>query len=127
MRSGCSSAHFAREAGICFAYGCNGIRDFKMIAPSGRRSTAISRSNHSMLRKAAFFSTVAAFPLISSLPDRSVAGPSSFLSPDIDRFSLLHKGSDAFAEVFRAAAQHLIAVFHRDHGFDRAGVDAHIE
>src|SRR5882757_8169898 len=66
---------------------------------------------------------------IASPGIRSFSDPSSLsvLSLDIDRLSLLKKGPDAFAELFRAAAQDLIAVFHRDHRFDRAGIDAHIE
>ena len=46
--------------------GFSGIRDFRMMTPSGRRSTAISRSSHSILRKAGFVKTAAAFPLMSS-------------------------------------------------------------
>src|SRR5664279_4234923 len=96
------------------------------MTPSGRRSTAISRSSHSILRKAGFVKTGAAFPLILRLPKyRSLADP--FLSPDIHRLSLLQKGPDALVEIFRAAAQHLIAVFHRNHGLDRPGIDAHVE
>src|SRR5882762_4164425 len=102
-----------------------------MMTPSGRRSTAISRSSHSILRKAGLVSTAAAFPLMLRLQNpfclvfRCFADPS--LSPDIHRLSLFQKGLDAFAELFRAAAQHLIAIFHRNHGFDRARIDAHVE
>src|SRR3982074_346588 len=38
-----------------------------MMTPSGRRSTAISRSSHSILRKGGLVSTTAAFPLILRL------------------------------------------------------------
>src|SRR6266849_4808675 len=101
MRLGCSLAHFAKEAGICFSKGFSGIRDFKMMTPSARRSTAISRSSHSILRKAGLVSTAAAFPLILRL---QVLCGSLSLSPDIHRLSLFQKGLDAFAELFRAAA-----------------------
>src|SRR6476661_4138621 len=100
------------------------------MTPSGRRSTAISRSSHSILRKAGFVKTAAAFPLMLSLPDWPLAGPwffASMLAPDVDRLSLFQKGSDALVEILRAAAQHLIAVFHRNHGFERAGIDTHVE
>src|SRR5664279_6617960 len=64
------------------------------MTPSGRRSTAISRASHSILRKAGFVKTAAAFPLILRLPKyRSFAD--LFLPPDIDRLSLLQKGPDA--------------------------------
>src|ERR1700675_247870 len=97
------------------------------MTPSGRRSTAMSRASHSILRKAGFVSTAAAFPLILRLPEfRSVFG-SLYLSPDIDRLSLLQKGPNAFAKIFRSAAQHLIAIFHRDHAFNGSRIDAHIE
>src|SRR5438445_13823795 len=100
------------------------MRDFRMMTPSGRRSTAMSRASHSILRKAGLVNTAAA--LILRLPEYD---PLRILSssPDIDRLSLFEKGPDAFVEIFRAAAQHLIAVFHRDHGLDRAGIDAHVE
>src|SRR3954454_17031509 len=101
MRSGASRAHFAKEAGICFSYGFSGIRDFRMMTPSGRRSTAISRSSHSILRKAGFVRTAAAFPLILRLPEFAVSCGPFFLSLDINRLSLLQKGSDAFGEFFR--------------------------
>src|SRR5882672_1517755 len=101
------------------------MRDFRTMTPSSRRSTAMSRGSHSILRKAGFSSTAAAFPLILRLPKyRSVFGLLSSL--DIDRLSLFEKGPDAFAEFFRAAAQDLIAVFHRDHRLDRAGIDGHV-
>src|ERR1700760_1486455 len=44
------------------------MRDLRTITPSPRRSTAISRGSHSILRKAGFSSTAAAFPLILRLP-----------------------------------------------------------
>src|SRR3954470_23550362 len=77
----------------------------------------MSRFSHSILRKPGLVSTSAAFPLILRLPEY---GPLRilrlvFLAPDIDRLSLFEKGPDAFAEIFRAAAQHLITVFHRNH------------
>src|SRR5580765_6738991 len=130
MRLGASLDHFANEDGMCFSYGFSGIRDFRTMTPSGRRSTAISRSSHSILRKAGFVKTAAAFPLMLSLPDWPLAGPwffASMLAPDIDRLSLFQKGSDALVEILRAAAHHLIAVFHRNHGFERAGIDTHVE
>src|SRR3979411_2672567 len=40
-----------------------------MMTLSGRRSTAISRSSHSILRKAGFVKTAAAFPPILRLPE----------------------------------------------------------
>src|SRR5450756_2874345 len=97
------------------------------MTPSGRRSTAISRASHSILRKAGLVSTAAAFPLMSRLPTLGLLRTLFSLPSDIDRLSLFQKGPDALVEIFRAAAQHLIAVFHRDHGLDRAGVDAHVE
>src|SRR5882672_7552227 len=114
MRSGACLAHFESDAGICFAYAWSGIRDFKMITPSGRRSISMSRFNHSILRKPGLVSTSAAFPLILRLPE---FGPLRipFLALDIDRLSLFKEGPDAFVEFFRAAAQDLITVFHRDH------------
>src|SRR6266567_4597974 len=51
------------------------------MTPSARRSTAISRSSHSILRKAGLVSTTAAFPLILRLQNpfrfvfRSFADP----------------------------------------------------
>src|SRR6266581_5603517 len=81
-----------------------------MMTPSPRRSTAISRSSHSILRKAGFVITAAAFPLILRLPKyRSVVGLFSS-SPDIDRLSPFKKGPDAFVEIFRTAAteRHLV-------------------
>src|SRR6185369_8824783 len=63
---------------------------------------------------------------IASPGIRSFADP-FFLSPDIDRLSFFEKGPDALVEIFRAATEYLIAVFHRDHGFDRAGIHTHIE
>src|SRR5689334_17331908 len=103
------------------------MRDFRMMTPSGRRSTAMSRASHSILRKAGLVNTAAAaLPLILRLPEFD---PLRILSSslDIDRLSLFEKGPDAFAEFFRAAAQDLISVFHRDHGLDRTGIDAHVE
>src|SRR5881392_2345250 len=100
-----------------------------MRTPSGRRSIAISRSSHSILRKAGLVKIAAAFPLMSSPTFASLAVSCGLLrslavscgllrtlvhavlSTDIDRLSLLEKGPDAFTEIFRAAAQHLIAVF----------------
>src|ERR1700759_5327565 len=101
------------------------MRDFNTMTPSGRRSTSMSRASQSTLRKPGLVSTSAAFPLILRLPEY---GPLRilrlvFLPPDIDRLSLFEKGPDAFAEIFRAAAQDLITVFHRDDGFERAGID----
>src|SRR4029079_8493031 len=46
------------------------------------------------------------------------------LALDIDRLSFFKKGPDALVEFFRAAAQHLIAILHRDHGLDRSCSDA---
>src|ERR1044072_5223029 len=86
----------------------------------------MSRASHSILRKAGLVSTAAALPLILRLPEFSPLRVWSS-SRNIDRLSSLEKGPDAFAEFFRAAAQHLIAVFHQNHGFDRAGIDAHVE
>ena len=106
--------------------GCSGMRDFSTMTPSGRRSTSMSRFSHSILRKPGFVSTAAAFPLILRLPEFSPLRI-LFLALDIDRLSFFKKGPDALAEFFRAAAQDLVAVFHRDHGLDRAGIDAHIE
>src|SRR5436189_2340208 len=102
------------------------MRDFRMMTPSGRRSTAMSRASHSILRKAGFVSTAAALPLILRLPEY---GPLRILfsAPDIDRLSFFEEGPDAFAKIFRPAAQDLIAVFHGNHGFDRAGIDGHVE
>src|SRR6185436_1640444 len=102
------------------------MRDFRMMTPSGRRSTAMSRASHSILRKAGFVSTAAALPLILRLPEFS---PLRILSSslDIDRLSLFEKGPDALVEFFRAAAQNLIAIFHRDHGFNGSGIHAHVE
>src|SRR5882724_11398849 len=78
------------------------MRDFRTMTPSSRRSTAMSRGSHSILRKAGFSSTAAAFPLILRLPKyRSVFGLLSSL--DIDRLSLFEKGPDAFVEIFRTA------------------------
>src|SRR6266850_8133961 len=78
------------------------MRDFRMMTPSGRRSTAMSRASHSILRKAGFVSTAAALPLILRLPEFS---PLRILSSslDIDRLSLFEKGPDAFVEFFRTA------------------------
>src|SRR3954447_7325104 len=103
-----------------------------MMTPSGRRSIAISRSSHSILRKGGLVKIAAAFPLMSSPTFASLAvscGPlvHALLSTDIDRLSLLEKGPDAFTEIFRSAAQHLIAVFHRNHGLKRAGIGTHVE
>src|SRR5260370_22609645 len=97
------------------------------MTPSGRRSTAISRFSHSILRKAGLVGTAAAFPFILRLPKYWSVFGSLSLALDIDRLSLLKEGPDAFVEIFRAAAQDLVAVFHCDHGFNRAGVDAHVE
>src|SRR2546421_8946733 len=101
------------------------MRDFRMMTPSGRRSTAMSRASHSILRKAGLVNTAAALPLILRLPEYD---PLRILSssPDIDRLSLFEKGPDAFVEIFRSAAQHLIAVFHRDHSFNRPCIDTHV-
>src|SRR5882757_10604530 len=103
------------------------MRDFKMTTPSSRRSTAMSRASHSILRKAGLVSTAAAFPLILRLPEFFVLCGSWSSPSDIDRLSLFEEGPDAFAKIFRAAAQNLITVFHRNHGLDRTGIDAHIE
>src|SRR5436190_4633510 len=65
---------------------------------------------HSLLRLPEFFS----YPFWLS-------------APDIDRLSLFEEGPDAFTKILGTAAQHLVAVFHRDHGLDRAGVDGHVE
>src|ERR1700749_3186065 len=102
------------------------MRDFSTMLPSARRSTAMSRFSHSILRKAGFASTVAAFPSILRLPKYRLSA-SFLLSSDIDRLSLFEEGPDAFIEIFRAAAQHLIAVFHRNDSFHGSGIDAHIE
>src|SRR5260221_807021 len=67
------------------------MRDFRTMTPSSRRSTAMSRCSHSILRKAGFSSTAAAFTLILRLPKyRSVLGLLSLF--DIDRLSLFEKG-----------------------------------
>src|ERR1700692_349940 len=97
------------------------------MPPSARRSTAISRFSHSILRKAGFARTAAAFPLILRLPKYWSVFGSLSLALDIDRLSLLKKGPDACVEVFRAAAQDLIAIFHRNYRFHGAGVDAHVK
>src|SRR5690348_7724978 len=102
------------------------MRDLSTIVPSSRRSTAISRLIQSILRKAGFSSTAAAFPLILRLP-KYRSFPDSLLSPDIDRLSLFKEGPDAFVEIFGTAAQDLIAVFHRNRGVQRACVHAHVE
>src|ERR1700761_1027034 len=102
------------------------MRDFSTIVPSGRRSTSMSRFIQSILRNGGFVITAAAFPLILRLPEFPVLA-GLLLSPDIDRLSFLEKGPDAFIEIFRAAAQHLVTVFHRDHSLDRAGIDGHVE
>src|SRR6201991_1282039 len=102
------------------------MRDFSTTVPSARRSTAMSRFSHSILRKAGFASTVAAFPSILRLPKYRLSA-SFLLSSDIDRLSLFEEGPDAFIEIFRAAAQHLIAVFHRNRRLQRAGIDADVE
>src|SRR4051812_7602629 len=98
MRDGASLAHFANDAGICFSYALSGIRDFRMITPSGRRSTAMSRASHSILRKAGLVGTAAALPLIIASPGILVLCGSLSLSPDIDRLSLLKKDPDALVE-----------------------------
>src|SRR5689334_16206195 len=93
MRDGASLAHFANDAGICFSYALSGIRDFRMITPSGRRSTAMSRGSHSILRKAGLVSTAAALPLIIASPGILVLC-GSLSAPDIDRLSLFEEGPD---------------------------------
>src|SRR3569833_1753807 len=102
------------------------MRDFRMMTPSGRRSTAMSRASHSILRKAGLVNTAAALPLILRLPEFD---PLRILlsSLDIDRLSLFKNGPDACAEFFRTAAQNLIAVFHRDHSLDGSRIDAHVQ
>src|ERR1700759_4912376 len=102
------------------------MRDFSTIVPSARRSIAMSRASHSILRKAGFSSTAAAFPLILRLPKYRLFASSS-LPSDIDRLSLFEEGPDAFVEIFRAAAQHLIAVFHRNRRLHRRGIHADVE
>src|SRR5450755_1994024 len=102
------------------------MRDFRTMTPSGRRSTAMSRASHSILRKAGLPSTAAAVPSILRLPKYDPFR-TFLLALDIDRLSLFEKGPDAFIEFVRAAAQHLIAVFHRDDGLDRSGINAHVE
>src|SRR5215218_1463728 len=53
-----------------------------MMTPSARRSTAISRSSQSILRKAGLVITSAAFPLILRLPEYFVlCGSCSFDHP----------------------------------------------
>src|SRR5258708_37328576 len=103
------------------------MRDFRMTVPSGRRSTAISRASHSILRKAGLVSTAAAFPLILRLPEFRVLVGSCCSAPDIDRLSLFEEGPDAFAKIFGTAAQNLVAVFHGDDSLERAGIDRHVE
>src|SRR6266436_5713775 len=67
------------------------MRDFRTMTPSSRRSTAMSRCSHSILRKAGFSSTAATFPFILRLPKyRPVLGLLSLF--DIDRLSLFEKG-----------------------------------
>src|ERR1700755_1193620 len=102
------------------------MRDFRTMTPSGRRSTSMSRGSHSILRKAGLVSTAAALPLILRLPE-FFSYPFLWSAPDIDRLSLFEEGPDAFGEILGPAAQHLITVFHRDHGFNRTGVDRHVE
>src|ERR1700744_4979661 len=102
------------------------MRDFSTITPSGRRSTSISRFIQSILRNGGFIITAAAFPLILRLPE-FLSLADFLLSPDIDRLFFLDKGPDAFFEIFRTAAQHMVTFFHRHHGLDRAGIDGHVE
>src|SRR3954469_8535896 len=103
------------------------MRDFSTTVPSSRRSTSMSRASHSTLRKAGFVITAAALPLILRLPEFLVLYGSSLSAPDIDRLSLLKEGPDAFRKFLGAAAQDLVAILHRDHGFQRSGIDAHVE
>src|SRR5215470_10350616 len=100
------------------------MRDFRTTTPSDRRSTAMSRGSHSILRKAGLVSTAAALPLILRLPE-FFSYPFLASAPDIDRLSFLKEGPDAFAEILGPAAQHLVAVFHCNDRFERAGIDGH--
>src|SRR6516164_1069775 len=126
MRSGASFAHFASDAGMCVAYPWRGIRDFRTMTPSSRRSTAMSRGSHSILRKPGFSSTAAALPTILRLP-KYWSFADLYLSIFIDRLSLLEKGPDAFVEIVRAAAEHLIAILHRNRSLERTCIDADVE
>src|ERR1700759_146043 len=99
------------------------MRDFSTMLPSARRSTAMSRFSQSILRKAGFASTIAAFPSILRLPKYRLLA-SFLLSSDIARLSLFEEGPDALIEILGAAAQHLISVFHRNRRLQRAGIDA---
>src|SRR3954469_14971245 len=103
------------------------MRDFSTTVPSSRRSTSMSRASHSTLRKAGFVITAAALPLILRLPEFLVLYGSSLSAPDIDRLSLLKEGPDAFRKFLGAAAQNLVAILHRDDGFQRSGIDAHVK
>ncbi len=104
------------------------LQDDDAVRPPLDRDVALQPFD--LVRKAGLVSTAAAFPLILRLPEFGpLRIPCSYRlsSSDIDRLSLFEEGPDAFVEIFRAAAQNLIAVFHRDHGFNRSRVDAHIE
>src|SRR5689334_20089343 len=100
------------------------------MTPSGRRSTSMSRSIQCTLRKAGLV-CAAACTFIAFLPERLCRPQSrcsdlvsaTFLASarDVDWFAFLDEGADALLEILRPAAQHPIAVFHGDHGFDRAG------
>src|SRR5690349_13163468 len=101
------------------------MRDFRTMTPSGRRSMAMSRASHSILRKAGLVRTAAALPLILRLPE-FFSCPFLLSAPDIDRLSLFEEGPDALAEILGPAAQHLVAVFHCNRGLDRTGIDGHV-
>src|SRR3954452_21536516 len=103
------------------------MRDLSTAVPSSRRSTSMSRASHSTLRKAGFVITAAALPLILRLPELSSFADRSRSALDIDRLSLLKEGPDPFRKFLGAAAQDLVAILHRDHGFQRSGIDAHVE
>src|SRR6478736_5811249 len=102
------------------------MRDFSTTVPSARRSTSMSRGSHATLRKAGFVITAAdSHSFCVSRNYCSLRALSSAL--DIDRLSLLKEGPDAFRKFLGAAAQDLVAVFHRDRSFQRSRVDAHVE
>src|SRR3974390_2779311 len=103
------------------------MRDCRTMTPSSRRSTAISRSNQSTLRKPGRSNTAAALPSILRLPKYDPFSGSLSLSIGIDRLSLLKKGPNAFVEIVRATAQDLVAILHRNHRFERSRIGAHVE
>src|ERR1700716_2796955 len=84
-----------------------------MMTPSGRRSTAISRSSHSILRKGGLVSTTAAFPLILRLqnPFRLVFW--SFADPC--RYRLIYTGVERIVPGSSTAALRADPLAHSGH------------